>query len=1223
MKLPISKIVIVLCLSGFTTLPIPAQTPTDVRPLSVAQPIERELKGGEAHSYIIMVKAGQYLHIIVDQRGIDVAAALFGADGKKLAEVDSQNGRQGPEPVVRIVETTGTYRLEVRSPGKTAAAGRYEIRIKEQRTANENDRTRFAAQKMIAEGRVLRSRTGEESLRGAINKFEEALPLYRMTGDKSDEASTLNSIGAIYSDLREKQTAIEYYSKALSLYRALGDKRGEAISLANIALVYKDLKESQKALEYYLAALQLTRAIGEKRGEAISLSNIGLTYKDLDDKQKALEYFLEALPLRRSIGDKPGEANMLTNIGAVYNALGDKQKALEYYLQAAPLRHELGDKSSEGTVLNSIGLIYKVTGEKQKAIENFLLALELRRSTGDKRGECSTLNNIGLVYHTLDEEQTALEYFLKALERSRDAADLRGQGDTLDNIGSVYGALDETQKAFEYFFQALSLRQAIGNKEGEGTTLNNIGLIYHAIGEEQTALEYFSKALLLHRAITNRSGEAVTLNNIGAVYLSLEEKQEAQKYYFQSLLLRRAMGDKHGEATMYNNIGALFNHLRLRQTAIEYYSKALLLFRAIGEKHGEALTLSNIGFVYKDEGNNQKALEYYLQAILIIRAIGDRRDEATMLNNIGLVYEITGEKQKAIENYLQAWPLHSTVMNRRGEALMLDNLSVLWKNSGNLRLATVYGKLALSNYQGLRGSINKLDKDVQQSFLKSIAKTYRRLADTLLAQKRFSEAQQVLTLFKDQQYLDFNSNIQAAPLALTIRERELADTFNKKLERITAVIRRLDSYKRGIGRREPDKSEAEQIQIYEADLKAANDDYSAFFKLAEAEFSGPLSDRDKVGEIADTQEMQTTLRNLQSQTGQKAVAIYTLESEENYRALLITVDKTVAVSYPIKATELSQKAVDLFGQLSEVDKHRGGPKSSTSEVQKTGKELYDIIFAPVAVKLKELGIKPDVLMWSLDGALRYIPVAALYDGKRYLVKSYRNVVFTRANSERMLAQISLRWTGSGFYNSKEHTVSVNGQMKRFAGLENAKTELESIFGVPPVAGNIKGTFSANEQFTKESLFSSLKLKRPLVHIASHFQFEPGDAGSSFLLLGDGTKLTMEDLKNAPDDLFEGVELLTLSACETGLQKERESDGREIDGFAELAQRKGAKAVLASLWNVDDRSTSQLFTQFYLIRETEKNSKAEALQEIQLLLIKSKNFSHPYYWAPFFLTGNWQ
>ena len=82
-------------------------------------------------------------------------------------------------------------------------------------------------------------------------------------------------------------------------------------------------------------------------------------------------------------------------------------------------------------------------------------------------------------------------------------------------------------------------------------------------------------------------------------------------------------------------------------------------------------------------------------------------------------------------------------------------------------------------------------------------------------------------------------------------------------------------------------------------------------------------------------------------------------------------------------------------------------------------------------------------------------------------------------------------------------------------------------------------------------------------------------------------------------------------------------GREIDGFAELAQRKGAKAVMASLWKVDDESTSRLMTQFYQTRQTKKLTKVEALQKAQLSLLKSKDFSHPYYWSPFILIGNWR
>ena len=146
---------------------------------------------------------------------------------------------------------------------------------------------------------------------------------------------------------------------------------------------------------------------------------------------------------------------------------------------------------------------------------------------------------------------------------------------------------------------------------------------------------------------------------------------------------------------------------------------------------------------------------------------------------------------------------------------------------------------------------------------------------------------------------------------------------------------------------------------------------------------------------------------------------------------------------------------------------------------------------------------------------------------------------------------------------------------------------------------------------------------PLVHIASHFILVPGDANASFLLLGDGEKLTLAEIDGKPDDLFGNVELLTLSACETGIQKERESDGREIDSFAELAQRKSAQAILASLWTVDDESTSRLMIEFYQKRQSDNLTKAEALQKAQLSLLKDSRYSHPFYWAPFILIGNWR
>jgi len=193
----------------------------------------------------------------------------------------------------------------------------------------------------------------------------------------------------------------------------------------------------------------------------------------------------------------------------------------------------------------------------------------------------------------------------------------------------------------------------------------------------------------------------------------------------------------------------------------------------------------------------------------------------------------------------------------------------------------------------------------------------------------------------------------------------------------------------------------------------------------------------------------------------------------------------------------------------------------------------------------------------------------------------------------------------------------------------------------------------DESFTADSMLASLHRKFSLVHIASHFQFKPGNETSSFLLLGDGSHLTLERIKNLPN-IFGGVELLTLSACDTATSGE-DASGKEFEGFAVLAQRQGAKAVLASLWPVADQSTQLLMQEFYRLREaTPGMLKAEALREAQLDLLhgtingdtfdnasrgvkindhqtsstsfpfnSGAPYSHPYYWSPFILIGNWK
>jgi CHAT domain-containing protein len=207
----------------------------------------------------------------------------------------------------------------------------------------------------------------------------------------------------------------------------------------------------------------------------------------------------------------------------------------------------------------------------------------------------------------------------------------------------------------------------------------------------------------------------------------------------------------------------------------------------------------------------------------------------------------------------------------------------------------------------------------------------------------------------------------------------------------------------------------------------------------------------------------------------------------------------------------------------------------------------------------------------------------------------------------------------------------------------------------------EGEVLLNENFKKEETLRVWRDKQfPVIHIASHFKFHPTKPEESFLLLGDG-ELKIADIKNE-DNLFDGVDLLALSACDTAMS----ANGKESESFAYVAQDLGAKTVLASLWPVSDVGTPELMTRFYTLRAANPSmTKGEAFYRAQVSLVRGEKvgertvtkpppsstnghgnraekfaagsranlplfvrdparpFAHPFYWAPFVLIGNWR
>ncbi len=311
--------------------------------------------------------------------------------------------------------------------------------------------------------------------------------------------------------------------------------------------------------------------------------------------------------------------------------------------------------------------------------------------------------------------------------------------------------------------------------------------------------------------------------------------------------------------------------------------------------------------------------------------------------------------------------------------------------------------------------------------------------------------------------------------------------------------------------------------------------------------------------------------------------------------ILISLAGTIKrMTIPISEQELTTR-IHQFRTLLE--------KRTTHQYLPHAQALYTLLMQPLESYLNEFDIH--TLVFVPDGALRTIPMATLHDGKQFLIQKYAiattpGLTLTDARS---LDREQVHLLSMGL------SESVQG----FAPLPNVQQEiqdLQNIFG---------GTSLLNKDFLKTNIEREMKQEDfTVVHIASHGKFDKNPQ-DSYILAYD-QKLTMTQLGELIG-LFQfrqtPLDLLTLSACETAA-----GDERGALGLAGVAIKSGARSALATLWFINDQSSSLLVNQFYTQLKQSSHSKAEALREAQLTLLDHAVYGHPGYWAPFLLINNW-
>ncbi len=861
------------------------------------------------------------------------------------------------------------------------------------------------------------------------------------------------------------------------------------------------------------------------------------------------------------------------------------QLALEKYQQALEiyqLIYRVSENSNQslslkiGETLHSIGAVYNKLADYPQALEYYQQAVKLRRQINDQKGVGISLNSIGGVYFFQGNYNQALDYWQQALEIRQELGDLVRVGRTQNNIAGIYLNQAKYSQALEYYQQALQTFKKLENLQGEAAVINNIGLIYQKLGQYEKSLELFQKALAIHRKTRNKKDEGDALNNIGITYKLQKKYDEALAYYQQALTVRKQTNNKPGIGNSLNNIALVYDQRSQHQTALEYLQQALTIFQEIGNKTETGRTLDSLGTVYKSLQEYTQAEDYYRQALTIKRSIGDRASERITLSNIGDLLVAKKQPELAI---------------------------ILYKRSVNVT-------------EAIRQDLQALSLDKKQSYAEKIADTYRRLADLLLQQNRVIEAQQVLDLLKVQELDNYLKNVEgneqtSVGIELLPQEKEVLDNYlaiQNQAAKINEELTKLESILPG------DRSVAQQQQITKLEAQK---------QQIQSEFNDFISNKNIIKILQQLQEKTrgesidiTNLSRLQKilKTKENAVLLYPLILDDRIEMVLVKSNGLpIHRSVPISKIQLKNAIFDFRAALTNPRK-----RISDLTARETGKLLYEWLIKPWEIDLL-LG-RTKTIIYAPDGLLRYIPLAALYDGEKWLIEKFNinnitAVSLTNFNSKPL---DKLRVLAAAF-SEGNYQFMVGSREFELSGLKFAREEIEILAKIIP---NTLKLF--NQAFNWDEIISRVD-KYNILHFATHADFVNGHPEDSFILFGDGSRLTLREITNLS---LPNIDLVVLSACRTGMGSILQ-DGSEILGLGYQMQRAGVKASIATLWQVDDRGTQLLMVDFYQALKKGNVTKAKALREAQLALIAgningekdAKSFRHPYYWASFILIGD--
>lgn len=922
------------------------------------------------------------------------------------------------------------------------------------------------------------------------------------------------------------------------------------------------------------------RAKGDKKSAATAIGYVGEIHWRLGNYGQAGEYLDQALTLERETGDRLQEGKTLNVLGLLHWDLGEFKQAQGYFRQGSGIATELGDDRMAGAILNNLSLVHDELGEYYASLEQYQRVLELYRGVDFPRGEGDALGNIGGVYLLLGRYPEALDNYQRALVISEKLDSAISMSQDHGNLALSYLGLGKVDTALEHFDQAVELAVKAGMRQDEAYWRRGRGNALIRQGRYDLGLESHRAALAIYTQLDGKTELIEALHDMGQVHLLLGDPANAGNNFQRAMDLARQIGSSRGITINLIALGDLQQRQGAFEPAAALYAQALQRAKESGAMAHWSLALLRLAAVHRDQKKLEKARVEAARALDISGETGAVGLETQAVFFLAELDRLQGRLEEALAGFDRAIAKLAKAPDAELEWQTHYGKGLALADFGNKDAAISSLQFAVALIEGMRHRLQQ--ERFRAGYLQDKYQVYVDLVrfqlETGQAQEAFSTAERL----RSRSYRDLiEAGTQPDPTA----EDEVAEFALK--ERIHDLRRALAVEN---SRSRPDQRQT-AISVYSRELLVAEQEYQAF--LDERRRSRPSAKDDyRSPTYADIK-----LRLLPGE----ALLEYVVGSED-LMAFLLTRDALIAETTPLRRENLQSK-VELLRNLIR--------RQDTERWKKPAASLAKSLLEPFYRAGRLDGIKHLYLV--PHGNLNYLPFALLPVGGMHdsplVIEKYTLTYLPTAAALMRPNQPSL---------NDSSMLSIAPERSRLQHASAEARAVNALFG--PDSKALLGRSATETAFKNEAA------NYRLLHLATHGYF------NKFNPLLSGLELESDEENDGQLGLHEilglhlDADLVTLSACQTGLGSGHFTAVPAGDDFVSLTRAflyAGAGSVMATLWEIDDRSTVEFMEGFYRRLKLSENrqDKAVVLALAQRELRLSERYKHPYYWAPFILVGS--